>query len=713
MKSMKKIGAIFMAFVLAFSLCATAFAVDSTTYDAGCGEDGIVGTSDDMGKVTVSGIKDESDSLVVTVYPIFLAIYDANGNFAGYQSLYPSVVPSLDSLTKTENADGTVSYSFTEKQLEDIEKVLAASSADQIFADAKASVEAAGYSFGDFAAASYQMSTPTTTSEENGSSYTNDKVAIGSYLVHVTGAEAIEYNLAVVSSYYLNSNGNVVMDGTVNMIEEGNAWVKAEEPDVDKIITGTSTNPSDINDEQTGASVNVGDTVKYSVTVYDIPHYAGDYPIFNLTDTLSTGLTLNQNEAITVTVVDSTGATVATLVENTDYTLTTTDSSLSLNFVLAATEANPNGYTLNNYEGLNLVITYSVTVNGDAVYDADPNDNYVDLTYSVDSNVKNDEGHHDDKTYTYTFDIDGAGFPDGNSYNNSETWRVITKTGEEEYTGSVEGTNEYALAGAEFTLYTDYDCQTQYSNTVFNGTVTSDAQGQFAIKGLAAGTYYLKETKAPDGYALNNTVYKIVITTEYNDDGTLASWDIKTYACVNPSSADDSNWKLVGDSSFTVDYGDAVVPETSTDQDADFLNGYYKLTDPAYQFSGSNGTYTRTNAEGQTVTAVKQSSTADSAYWVVTTTETTYVDGEPVTTVVSEEYLDVAIATDGENVSYTVTKVDADVNEVEIANTTTPELPNTGGIGTTLFYIIGALIIVAAVVLFVTMRRRNNRRTAE
>lgn len=46
------------------------------------------------------------------------------------------------------------------------------------------------------------------------------------------------------------------------------------------------------------------------------------------------------------------------------------------------------------------------------------------------------------------------------------------------------------------------------------------------MKGLKAGTYYLKETSAPDGFTLNDTVYTIEINETLNDEGKLDSWSI-------------------------------------------------------------------------------------------------------------------------------------------------------------------------------------------
>ena len=50
----------------------------------------------------------------------------------------------------------------------------------------------------------------------------------------------------------------------------------------------------------------------------------------------------------------------------------------------------------------------------------------------------------------------------------------------------------------------------------------------------------------------------------------------------------------------------------------------------------------------------------------------------------------------------------ADVNgvaQVKIVNQSGTELPSTGGMGTTMFYLIGGIMVLAAVVLLVTRRR--------
>ena len=70
----------------------------------------------------------------------------------------------------------------------------------------------------------------------------------------------------------------------------------------------------------------------------------------------------------------------------------------------------------------------------------------------------------------------------------------------------VEDDDKTALAGAEFTLYRDEACTDEFKKY----TTTED--GNIKFEGLDADTpYYLKETKAPAGFSLNDHVYKIEI----------------------------------------------------------------------------------------------------------------------------------------------------------------------------------------------------------
>ena len=71
-----------------------------------------------------------------------------------------------------------------------------------------------------------------------------------------------------------------------------------------------------------------------------------------------------------------------------------------------------------------------------------------------------------------------------------------------------DGNNCYSLEGAEYTVYRDE------AMTDVVGTITTDAAGKGSLANLNAGEYYLKETKAPKGYALADEVTKFSIAAD-------------------------------------------------------------------------------------------------------------------------------------------------------------------------------------------------------
>ena len=46
---------------------------------------------------------------------------------------------------------------------------------------------------------------------------------------------------------------------------------------------------------------------------------------------------------------------------------------------------------------------------------------------------------------------------------------------------------------------------------------------------------------------------------------------------------------------------------------------------------------------------------------------------------------------------------------VQITNETGTELPSTGGIGTTIFYVLGSVLVIGAAVLLVTKKRMSTK----
>lgn len=120
--------------------------------------------------------------------------------------------------------------------------------------------------------------------------------------------------------------------------------------------------------------------------------------------------------------------------------------------------------------------------------------------------------------------------PDGTKPDNPDGTRPdspdeLTKESETPnvYTGEIEGfkhdADKKALSGAEFTLYSDKACKNKIASSA------SDNSGKFGFKGLKDGTYYLKETKAPEGYQKNDNVIEVKV--QMKDNKAVAAVDVQ------------------------------------------------------------------------------------------------------------------------------------------------------------------------------------------
>ncbi len=520
MKKMKKLMAMLLALTMVLGMSVTVFAEKTSNVET----KDVTGTESDKGSITINGIdaetkEDQSSNVKVYAFKVVEAVYgETDGKFTGYRSLYETELPlnKNGGLNETEIATNLATL------------------AGKIAYDAEQNKWL------------YNGTTELTPImlQSSGASYVASNVAVGSYLVLVQGSEAKFYNPIIASVSYV---GKETEDGAVSGVQSdvlgitnGVAWVKVSgTPDIGKTATVPDRTENDTNTD--ASSVNVGETINYEVTVNPIPKYDGIHPKFKVIDTLSTGLKFDKTEdqdisdIVKVYVIDATASfgtlsdeqKTAAALEKTKYSaaFATTEvgkEELTVDFVLGDKKDN---YTLNDYAGKQLVIVYPAKVTDKAGMNATGNNNEAKLQYSKDSNLESgdDPNPPTAKTYNYTFDL-------STNVSGSETDSILNKVGQETATS----TTSKPLGGAVFTLYTDADTKIVYNSDGKNtlvatgGTVTSKDDGKLVIRGLAAGTYYLKETFAPAGYTLNNTVYKIEINASYKADGQLDSWTITT-----------------------------------------------------------------------------------------------------------------------------------------------------------------------------------------
>ena len=217
--------------------------------------------------------------------------------------------------------------------------------------------------------------------------------------------------------------------------------------------------------------------------------YYKEYAVlFN--DTLSEGITYDKLDSV---VINSNGHTYDITNDTSKYTITESQNS----FVVKIPDVKTCAEGLDLNDGATITVTYTAHLNEKAFVNTEggstSNINKVYLTYSNNPRDESSIGKTPESTpvYVYTYQLNNTKHQD-------------TKDG-------------LALAGAGFRLYSDEACHDEdeiklkmnddgtYSrdfSTEGKGVeMISGQDGQFNVKGLDAGTYYLKETKTPDGYS--------------------------------------------------------------------------------------------------------------------------------------------------------------------------------------------------------------------
>lgn len=297
-------------------------------------------------------------------------------------------------------------------------------------------------------------------------------------------------------------------------------------PDVDKQVYNTKES-----NYKKVADCGIDDTIKYQVKVV-LPENFNNLKKFILTDTPK-GIVDDENSVeIYSQLPDASNSQGAKLSKGTDYTVKKKGDGFVVTFDMGR---------VGGYKGQTLYVCYTAKLktNTDGTLagttSTTGNPNTIDLTYSNKINITPGEedddenkSHIKDDAVVYSFEID------------------VTKT--------ADTTKGKPLPGVEFDLYKQVEKgkdvaaleDTIAKNYGFDTTnaayvlvksgLTTDDEGKISYKGLANGTYWLRETKTVEGYNLLASPVKVelnlsyILTWEENKDyknNTLVKHDYK------------------------------------------------------------------------------------------------------------------------------------------------------------------------------------------
>lgn len=261
---------------------------------------------------------------------------------------------------------------------------------------------------------------------------------------------------------------------------------KNSEPTIDKFVQEDST--GDWGKEN---SASIGDTVNFKSTI-TVGKGALKYIVH---DKMEPGLTFT-NGSVNITLVKKADGT-ETPVATASYEVKTTDFKDDCDFEIDFTDV----FEATLEEGDKLVITYSAVLNENAVIFTETNDNEIWLIYGDNLTTE----HHKTETTTFKFDL----------VKTNEEDTIIDGAEFELYSNSEAGNDK------KVTLVKVSDSTYRVAKAGETGTTTIIEAGFVTIYGLdsdAATTYYLKETKAPDGYnAVKDNIEVILGTGEGKD----------------------------------------------------------------------------------------------------------------------------------------------------------------------------------------------------
>lgn len=233
-------------------------------------------------------------------------------------------------------------------------------------------------------------------------------------------------------------------------------------------------------------------------------------------DTLSKGITYDGPDSV---VIKSNNNTYDTTIDPSKYTITESQNS----FVVKIPDVKTCAEGLDLNDGATITVTYTAHLNEKAYVNiaggGTDNKNRVYLEYSNNPRISTSLDHTpESEVCVYTYQLNNTKYRDDDTPGNE-------------------------LAGAGFRLYSGKDCtkeqEIKLKKNTTDGTYSpyfgadagdemfSDEHGQFNVKGLDAGTYYLRETNPPKDYSACDDK-EIVISATHDVNHVSLSGNLST-----------------------------------------------------------------------------------------------------------------------------------------------------------------------------------------
>ena len=271
-----------------------------------------------------------------------------------------------------------------------------------------------------------------------------------------------------------------------------NSWVTTTDQTTVNLASKVSTSPVTVT--KTADKTNVGDndkTVTYTLTASTAGSLENKLTTYAITDTMDDALTLNESSVeVKLNATTLTKGTDYTVVKNYAYNNGTSNVTATFAIVFTSTMLNSADF----YDAAKTVtVTYTADLNANAASkfaQALPN---TDGLYYGNNSGMNYEPGQTVNVYTYGVNVE-----------------------------KVDGNTNTALANAVFTVYTDAAAtnELKVDGKKVIATTGTDGKANFVLEGSTKAfafdadlTYYVKETAAPAGYNINDSVFTVNIDT--------------------------------------------------------------------------------------------------------------------------------------------------------------------------------------------------------